>query len=141
MEKHMPKFLEPYVYSLTIHNRTRFALVPAKARVNQGVWFRGRVDGAGPVAVQPGEMIEALGIRASMERNRGYECRCAWNSDDENEPASLALFISVPFAGGRNKSGLDVSGCIKVSGWTGVSVIGHRFEHKLEVSLIPAFCS
>lgn len=135
----MRSFLEPYQYRLFLVNRTRFPLVPSTIRLNQGIWNRAATDGALPVAVPPGEEAEALAVRASSERNRGYEFRCCWTLDDGGgaDAGSLTLFVSVPFAGGRNKAGLDVSGHIRATGWTGVLTIGHRFEHRLEVRFIP----
>lgn len=130
------RFTEPYLYRLVIANHTRRDLVPRDIQLRYGVWRRDGMDGAMPVIVPAGATVEALAIRAGTSPNKGYACRCAWIQEAAGgEPEGrLALFIGVPFMGGRNKAGLDVSGALAVSGWTGVSTIGHRFEHTLTVT-------
>lgn len=132
----MSKHLEPYVYRLTLCNRTRQDLVFLKGQINRGVWCTGGVTGQAPLSVPAGATVEAMGIQASTVNPRGYECRCVWGEDPPSSDmrSEVALFVSVPLLGGNNRAGLDVSGRFKVEGWTGVSRIGHEFSHVLTVT-------
>lgn len=129
----MQKHFEEFVYHLAIRNQTAYDLVLAKRQLTHGVWFREGVDHQEPIAVPAGAEVEAMGIRAASDAGKGYECRCVWELNADFA-GSMALHIAIPFVGGKNRAGLDVSGQIKVAGWTGVSVIGRRFSHTLAVA-------
>lgn len=131
------KFLEPFVYRLHISNKTSHDLAVRSRQLAYGIWQTDGEDGNGPAGIPAGATVEALAIRAAADPRKGYEFRCAWGTDESEPPGSLTLFVSVPFTGGRNRAGLDVSGPIRVQGWTGVSTIGHRFEHTLTITSIP----
>ena len=133
----MAKFLEPFLYRLHITNRTPFDLAVLSRQLSYGIWQTGGVDGDGPVGIPAGATVEALAIRAAADPRKGYEFRCTWGTDATDPSSRLTLSVSAPFTSGRNRAGLDVSGQVKVQGWTGISAIGHRFEHSLTVSPIP----
>lgn len=134
----MSAYPESYTYRLTIVNRTDRALEPVRRSLAWGLWWREGVDGQPPVAVPAGATVEALGIRASKSNAKGYECRCAWEAEGSspNFPDAVTLSIAVPMMAGGNRAGLDVAGRLKVDGWTGVSRLGHAFEHTLVVSTV-----
>lgn len=131
----MQKFREPFLYTLTIENRTRLDLVVLSRRIDTGVWFRDEESGLAPRDVPAGATVQALGVKASATNNKGYGFRCSWGvpgNGDEPESA-VTVSVNVPLVGAKNKAGLDVSGYLKVEGWTGVLPIGHEFHHTLVV--------
>lgn len=132
----MSAYPEGYTYRLTITNATFRDLVPVRAQLCWGLWWRDGVDGQAPIAVPAGATVEAMGIRATKSNSKGYECRCAWAAREAEDPGEVALSVSVPLMAGGNRAGLDVSGSFKVSGWTGVSRLGHAFTHTLVVSSV-----
>lgn len=127
----MSDYPDGYFYRLTLANLTMRELVPVGMRIMRGVWFRGGVVGATPIAVPPGAVVEVMGIRASAGNAKGLECRCAWSGGEEE--GAVTLSVAIPLMAGGNRAGLDVSGRYRVEGWTGVSRLGNGFSHTLTV--------
>lgn len=132
----MRAYPDGYDYRLVISNRTVFELTPVGRELSWGLWWREGVDGRLPRAVPPGATLEVLGIRASKSNAKGCECRVTWEAagTDPGFPDAVTLFVSLPIMASGNRAGLDVSGRLKVEGWTGVSRLGHSFSHMLTVS-------
>ncbi len=121
---------ETFVYRLTLVNRSLRDLIYAGGELRRGRWARDGEMDAKPVSVPPGGTREAMAIMGAP--GKGYACRCSWRLDGD-AGGSFALRVEVPFLPGKNKAGLDVSGALRVEGWTGIPTVGNVFSHTLIV--------
>lgn len=123
---------ETFVYRLTLANRSLYELTCTGGELRRGRWFRGGEKDARPASVSPGETVEAMAIMGAP--GKGYACLCAWNLiGSAGAAGAISLRIDVPFLSGKNKAGLDVSGAVRVEGWTGIPTVGNVFSHELTI--------
>ncbi|MBR3999224.1 MAG: hypothetical protein IKI93_12895 [Clostridia bacterium] len=123
-------------FFIYINNRTSKTLEIDCKQLDWGTWYRNSTDDASPIEVQPGEAVQALGIRAAHGTATGYECRCTWVAKDtatNKKFYSIDLKIDVPYST-NNSSTLTVSGPIRVEGWTDLPKSGHNFTRSITIS-------
>ncbi|EDS8890384.1 hypothetical protein GQC79_005422 [Salmonella enterica] len=124
-----------WTFYLTITNATDRVLETDSSSLDWGTWYRNSVDGRGPVSIEPGATVQALGIRAARGTWTGYECHAQWK--DKVPPGqkgygAVTLMIDVPFSG-SNKSSLTAGGALTVSGWTSLPESGHDFNRSITI--------
>lgn len=124
-----------WTFYLTITNATDRVLKIDSSSIEWGTWYRNSVDNRGPISIDPGETVQALGIRAARGTWTGYECHAQWK--DQTPPGekgygAITLMIDVPFSG-DNDSSLVAGGALNESGWSNLPSSGHDFNRSVTI--------
>lgn len=129
----------PWTYFLNITNATDRKLKVLSSKLNWGDWYRDGVDDRGPTSVDPGQTVQALGIRAARGTWTGYEGSATWTDDvpqGQSSYGSVTNSVDVPFSG-SNSSSCTPSGAYTISGWSPLPSSGSSFERSITISVGP----
>lgn len=113
------------------NNTSQVLTASCDDKPNWGWWYRDGEYKNKPASVNPGETIQAFGLRASRGSSTGYEGSCTWSLP--NNLGRITLYVDVPYSA-KNTSTLTVSGPLVVDGWSDIAKSGHRFVRSITIS-------